>query len=211
MGGTEEEFAHWISLLHGACAEDGWSEAELYRIVALHTRNLGADGHPASAALMQALLLQETLMSSAANKAPMDRVIREILRVVADAHALGHSQRIRKKHRNQLRDGSPVFSHHGTTTGCLIGQIDAELLDQVCTRIIREAQCSQATRVVIDVSGATIDPELFRRTLGDFSQVEGIEQAKIIVSGASTTLARTLGELKNEGLSFTERLSEALE
>src|SRR5262245_17915994 len=58
------ELARWIALIGPAIEGDQASSHELFKLVAFHARGLGGDGRPASAALMQILVLEDVMRAS---------------------------------------------------------------------------------------------------------------------------------------------------
>jgi hypothetical protein len=163
----------WLAHLGSAADGDTGAARELYKLVAFHARALGADGRPASAALMQALLLQDALETVLGAQAALRNVMREICRVVADAHALGHSERAKNRHHLEIRDFSPVVRlGERTVLGFLLGAMDSDLIDAMAGRLLREAARSSAERVVLDTFGAARDNETFHRTIQAFLRSE---------------------------------------
>ena len=100
--GTREAVGHelgrWLDFLGPAADGDESIAHELYKLVAFHARNLGAEGRPASAALMQVLLLEDAVNEAVPEPKLLARVLREVTRVVADAHSLGSSERAKNRH-----------------------------------------------------------------------------------------------------------------
>src|SRR5262249_44785256 len=137
---TKNELSRWLDYVGPAADGDASSSHELYKLVAFHARSLGAEGRPASAALMQVVLLED-IVREAMKETPkaLSQVIRELMRVVADAHALGSSERAKNRHNLEIRDFSPVIRvGEKTIMGFLLGNMDADLIDAMMGRLLRE-------------------------------------------------------------------------
>lgn len=191
--GIAAELGRWLDPLLAAGAGDQSAAHELYKLVAFHARGLGGEGRPASAALMQVLLLQDAVGPA---EPPLAEVLRELLRIVVDAHALGASERSRNRHHLEIRDFSPVvrLGEH-TVIGFLLGAMDSDLIDAMIGRLLRETARSGARHVVLDAFGAARDNDTFHRTIQAFLRSE-------VGSGVHFTLC---------GLRDTESTREALE
>lgn len=187
MGAREAvaaELDRWLGQLGAAIEGDPAAAHELYKLVAFHARALGAEGRPASAALMQALLLEDTLASIPALDASGRTILREIQRVVADAHALGHSERSRNRHHLEIRDFSPVIRvGEKTIMGFLLGAMDSDLIDAMVGRLLREAARHEADVVVLDTFGAARDNDTFHRTIQAFMRSEIGCRIKLVLTG----------------------------
>jgi hypothetical protein len=194
------ELMRWLDYLGPTADGDQSTAHELHKLVAFHARNLGAEGRPASAALMQILLLEDALEAvgqrgseatedrgSARSREPPkaapleaeDRTVlaptlRELLRVVADAHALGASERARNRHHLEIRDFSPVVRlGEKSIMGFLLGNMDGDLIDAMMGRLLRETVRSGADVVVLDTFGAARDNDTFHRTVQAFQRSDG--------------------------------------
>lgn len=208
--GSREAIAHelerWLEYL-GPAAEGEQSGAhELYKLVAFHARNLGAEARPASAALMQGILLQDALASTVERAPRLLEILREVLRVIADAHALGHGERTRNRHSLEIRDFSPVI-HLGARTvmGFLLGPMDGDLIDAMIGRLLRETARTGAEVVVLDTFGAARDNDTFHRTVQAFLRSEVGGRVNLVITGLRDIEA-TRSALKAIGCNM-ERLS----
>ncbi len=156
----------WLTLFFPALEGDQASAHELYKMVAFHARGLGGEGRPASAALMQIVLLEEALGSASSQT-------RELIKIVADAHALGASERAKNRHQLEIRDFSPVVRlGEKTILGFLLGAMDSDLIDAMTGRLLREAARSSADQVILDCFGAARDNPTFHRTVQAFLRHE---------------------------------------
>lgn len=189
MGAREAiaaELLRWLVHLGPAAEGDQSAAHELYKLVAFHARALGSDGRPASAALMQALLLEEALASvmTGGTPKPLALVVREILRIVADAHALGAGERAKNRHHLEIRDFSPVVRvGEKTIVGFLLGAMDSDLIDAMIGRLLREAARTGADDVVLDAFGAARDNDTFHRTIQAFLRSEIGIRVRLTLSG----------------------------
>lgn len=182
--GVGIELNRWLSQLGPSADGDLSAAHELYKLVAFHARGLGAEGRPASAALTQALLLEDSLRSLVEITPPLRDVLREILRVVADAHALGHSERAKNRHHLEIRDFSPVIRvGERTIMGFLLGAMESDLVDAMIGRLLREAARTDADRVVLDTFGAARDNDTFHRTLQAFMRSEIGCRVNLVLTG----------------------------
>lgn len=181
--GIEAELSGWLELLDRAVAGEAWAETELSRLVALHARNLGAEGRPASAVLMQIILLDETLQE--VGRADQTReLIQHLLRLVADAHEAGVTQRLTAKHRKRLSAMAPVIRlGDRAVVGFLLGPMQPELLDALVGRVLREAVRSGAKVAVIDCLGADRDDEIFHRTIAAMQKQPPGDRLRLILTG----------------------------
>lgn len=186
------EFRRWLEFIGPAADGDESSAHELYKLVAFHARNLGAEGRPASAALMQALLLEDAVRTTvAAGAAPagaawpaLQQVLREVMRVVADAHALGSSERTRNRHHLEIRDFSPVIRlGPRTVIGFLLGAMEGDLIDAMMGRLLRETVRTGAEVVVLDAFGAARDNDTFHRTVQAFTRSEVGCRVTLVLTG----------------------------
>lgn len=188
---AEAELGRWLSYLSQAASGDDSAERELFKLVAFHARGLGAEGRPASAALMQAVLLQDVVIGiygakpgSPAPPSGLLAVLRELLRVVVDAHALGSSERTKLRHHLEIRDFSPVIRLGSKTiVGFLLGAMERDLIDAMIGRLLREAARTHADEVVLDVFGAARDNETFQRTIQAFLRSEVGCRIRLTLSG----------------------------
>src|SRR5262245_50477431 len=100
------ELSAWLDLIGLAGRGEAWAESELMRLVSFHARNLGADGHAASAALMQVILLED-VFEEAGQREQTQKITIQMKRLVADAHEAGVAQRLTNKHRADIARTSP--------------------------------------------------------------------------------------------------------
>lgn len=168
--GVAAALQRWLDLFFPATEGDRASAHELYKLVAFHARGLGADGRPASAALMQVLLLEDALGAKSERTASEAR---ELKKIVADAHALGASERAKNRHHLEIRDFSPVVRlGDKTILGFLLGAMESDLIDAMTGRLLREAARSGADHVILDCFGAARDNDTFHRTVQAFLRHE---------------------------------------
>ncbi len=203
MGSREparNELSRWLDYLGPAAEGDQSTAHELYKLVAFHARNLGAEGRPASAALMQIILLEEALQE-ALKEVPrsITQITREMMRVVADAHALGSSERSKNRHHLEIRDFSPVIRlGEKTIMGFLLGSMESDLIDAMMGRLLRETARTSADVVVLDTFGAARDNELFHRTVQAFTRSEVGCRVTLVLTGlrdpeATKTALKAMG------------------
>src|SRR5687768_17367650 len=143
------ELSTWLELTDQLLRGEVWAESELMRLVSFHARNLGADGHPASAALMQVLLLEEIFEEEGRRKETR-RITAQLLRLIADAHEAGVAQRLAARHRSEIARSSPVIRiGDRAVIGFLGGPIHPDILDALFGRVLRECARSGAPIAVI--------------------------------------------------------------
>lgn len=181
--GIESELSGWLELIDRTVAGEAWAETELLRLVAVHARNLGAEGRPASAVLTQIILLDETLAE--AGRAEETRtLIQQLLRLVADAHEAGVTQRLTAKHRKRLSAMAPVIRlGERAVVGFLLGPMQSELLDALVGRVLRETVRCGAEVAVIDCLAADRDDELFHRTIAAMQKQPPGDRLRVILTG----------------------------
>ncbi|MCK6547527.1 hypothetical protein L6R52_16885 [Myxococcota bacterium] len=185
--GPREAIAHelgrWLEHLGPAASGDESAARELHKLVAFHARALGAEGRPASAALTQVLLLEDAIDAVAASPA-LRPVFRELLRIVADAHALGASERAKNRHQLEIRDFSPVVRLGETALlGFLLGSMESDLIDAMLGRLLRETVRTGATHVVLDAFGAARDNDTFHHTIAAFQRHEIGGRVHLTITG----------------------------
>jgi hypothetical protein len=195
----QSELARWLAHLGPTIDGDASQARELYKLVAFHARNLGAEGKPASAALMQALLLDDAVREGIGSEASVRDVMREVMRVVADAHALGASERAKNRHNLEIRDFSPVIRvGDKTIMGFLLGAMETDLIDAMIGRLLRETARTSADVVVLDTFGAARDNDTFHRTVQAFMRSEVGCRITLVLTGlrdpeATRTALKALG------------------
>lgn len=188
---------------------------ELLEQVALHARDLGADGKPASAALTQIALLEDALIDARIDIEPLRDRLRELARVVADAHALGAASRLERRFRRTL-SGAPVVQLPGqAVVAFMVGPMDADVIDALVGRLLRAAAGLGAPRIVLDVSSAEPDDEVFHRSLEGFAKGRDFQSFSLAVTGLRDAAA-TRRRLDARGvpagrIALFDRLEAALE
>lgn len=205
------ELSGWLPLLFSADTVD---HDALMRQVAFHARNLGAEGRPASAAILQIALLEDA-MNEVGSMTPAQRpVLRQMLRVVADAHALGASVRQQNNHQAALSRAPIVRLPGQATVGFLVAGMQAQLIDAVLGRLLRAAAGSQEARAILDVSGAPPDDETFHRSLHGFATRPEFKGLTLDVTGlghpAGTQDALDQLNTPRDRIRLFERLEDAL-
>lgn len=206
---VSSELSRWIALIGPAIDGDQASAHELFKLVAFHARALGAEGRPASAALMQIWILQDLLPPGAS------ALLREIGKVTADAHALGSAERAKNRHQLEIRDFSPVVRlGEKTIVGFLLGAMESDLIDAMTGRLLREAARSGAELVVLDCFGAARDNAVFHRTVQAFLRHEVGCRLTLILAGLrdpeATRAALTALGCNMERLRFEQDINAAI-
>ncbi len=177
------ELSAWLELIDRIRDGETWAEGELMRLVSFHARNLGADGHPASAALMQVALLEDAL-EDGGRRADTRALTSRMMQLVADAHEAGLAQRLAARHRGELARSSPVIRiGDRAVVGFLCGPLHADLLDALFGRILRECVRTGAHIAVIDTLGTNADDELFYRTVEGMQRMPPGDRLRIILTG----------------------------
>jgi hypothetical protein len=182
------ELSGWLELLDLVIAGEKWAEDELSRLVSFRARNLGAEGRPASACLLQIMLLGDVLAEAQPEaRAASKRLIEEMLQLVADAHEAGVTQRLAAKHRARLATVAPVFRlGERTVVGFVIGPMIGELLDALFGRLLREASRTDATVMVVDCFGGDDEGEVFYRTIAGVQKTPPGDRMHIVVSSVKS-------------------------
>ena len=177
------ELSAWLELIEQARLGEPWAADELLRLVSFHARNLGADGHAASAALMQIILLEETL-EEAGQRDQSRKLLHDLLRLVADAHEAGVAQRLAAKHRGELARAAPVIRiGERAVVGFLGGPMHPDLIDALFGRVLRECARTGAEVAVIDTLGTNPDDDLFHRTVEGMQRIPPGDRLRIILTG----------------------------
>ncbi len=174
------QLSGWLQLI---ATLDNADRDELLRQVALHARNLGTEGRPASAAIMQVYLLEEALRHAECEMQPLRPCLVELLRVVADAHALGASCRQDRRFKDRLGASPIITLPNQAVLGFLVGSMQAELIDTVLGRLLRAAAGCDEAKTILDVSGAPKDDETFHRSLHGFATAPDFAGMTLIVCG----------------------------
>lgn len=180
----------WLDALDGDYAPadrdrlEAWTERlgppvdpELLGSVAVFARDAGADGHPAS----RLVRLFDALQTRAGPE-----VARRLRDVALDAHGLGLLDRRRQQAEASQKKSTPVLLLQEGVLACLAGPTSAAVLDGVLARTFRAAVGASARWVVIDVSHATLQPDLLARTLADLDRVGLPDSIQIGVSGVES-------------------------
>lgn len=178
------ELGAWLELLERGAAGDAGAHAELLRFVALHCKGLGYDGRPASAVVMQVTGLEDALV---ARGTPPDSklrsIAREMIRVAADAQALGQSERLQERAQNELKHRSPVFRLPTAVVGCLVGGMRAELMDSLLGRVLRECTRHGLDQVILDLSSADEPDDRFFRTIQGLFTSPDVPPVSVTLTG----------------------------
>jgi hypothetical protein len=174
------QLSGWLQLI---ATLDQTDKDDLLRQVALHARNLGTEGRPASAAIMQVHLLEEALRHAECELSPLRPYLTEMLRVVADAHALGASSRQARNFRDRLGQAPIVTLPGQAVLGFLVGGMQAELIDTVLGRLLRAGAGCDEAKTILDVSAAPRDDETFHRSLFGFASAPEFEGMTLVVCG----------------------------
>jgi hypothetical protein len=175
------ELSAWLDLIERMRGGESWAEAELMRLVSFHARNLGAEGHAASAALMQIVLLEESLEEAGQSIRPLAIAL---MRLVVDAHGAGAAQRLAAKHRTELVRAAPVIRiGERAVIGFLGGPLHPEILDALFGRVLRECTRMGAHVAVIDTLGTNPEAELFYRTIEGLQRMPPGDRLRLIITG----------------------------
>lgn len=201
----------------------GWLEAlekpddatDVAERVALYGRSLGTDGQPASAAVLQGVLLRDILAASPDIDPEIVTRSTELIRILADAHALGSLEREKLRARRARQSAAPVLCIAGVgVIGFIADTADADLVDGVVARVLRECAGRGERQAIIDIGGARREDQLIHRTIAGFTTSSDAERYHLVVTGLAS-LSRTrmaLEELKAnfERLTLAETLDEFL-
>ncbi|MBK8010348.1 MAG: hypothetical protein IPK13_03310 [Deltaproteobacteria bacterium] len=187
--GAKTMFGGWFERLGEAADGDASASAELYKMAALHALALGSQGKPTSITVMQVLLFEDTLAEEGFESPEIRGLVRELLRVVADAQTVGHAERLTGRHLRMLRDASPVV-RIGTdlVVGFLIGPMDRDNIDALFGRVMREGVGAGVRCVVVDVRGAEPDNATFHDTLVGYAQSEVAGRLELVITGLANVV-----------------------
>lgn len=210
------ELGAWLPLLYAGAAGDAGAATELFRFVALHCKGLGHDGRPASAVVMQIACLKDVLTQTEGTPDPARmKLVHEMVRVAADAQALGQSERLEERAYDLLKHRSPVFTLSKVVVGCLVGPMRAELLDSLFARVLRECARHGIDRMIVDISSADEPDDRFFRTIQGLLTSPDVPPVSVVISGVRDldTAARALHKLgiDTPRLELAERLAEVLD
>jgi hypothetical protein len=194
------ELDGWLTLFLDAAAGDGAAREELAALVALAARRLAGEGRAASTAVLRCLALEDALFAVLGPDHGLDRLARDLVRIAADAHQVGHGERERERMKRRLIDASPVLRvGERAVVGFVLGSMDADTVDALMGRVLRVAVGSDAPLLVIDVAGAPPDDDLFHRTLRGFVASEHAHRRRLVVTGLRDPV-RTRGALTALGV-----------
>lgn len=221
LSGSKEaaaaELGTWLALLEPAAEGDEPAQHELFKLVAFHARSLGFEGQPASLVVLRVELLQEALRTAGGTEpAPALRaVVRSMLRIAADAHALGAAERLTAKHHREIRDFSPLVRlDEQTVLAFMLGPMTPELIDAITGRLLRECAMIGAKTAVLDVFGAAADDDRFQRTIAELLRQPPAKNLTLVLAGLRD-VEGTRAALSGLGVDparvrFTATLSEYL-
>ena len=178
---TAARLEGWVPWLEAAARGDEAAQAELLRIVAFDARNLAQEGRPVSTVLWQPLLLEEAWPGERAEGARLSRLL---VRVAADAHALGTAAMMDARQRALLARRSPVIPIGARWLGFMLGPMAEEVIDGVIGRLLQAAAGSGSTDVALDICGAEPPNALFVRTLEGFATADTGPVSRLTVTGA---------------------------
>lgn len=207
MGSREAiaaELSHWLTHLAPAIEQDAATAHELYKLIAFHARQLGLEGRPASAVLTQLLDLDDAIV---AQLGPLPEavqvVLREMMRVATDAHALGQSERLNAGHRQRLREASPIIHlDSNVVIGFLLGPMDPANIDGMFGRVLRESLRLAARVAVIDLFGADEPDDRLHRTVEGFLSSDAGKRLTLNLTGVADIDAMKLA-LETVGADIT--------
>ena len=184
--GVKAQLSAWLTHLDAAAAGDEPAGHELFKLAAFHARALGFDGRPASAAIGQIIELRAAVAEACGHlPSRLERQIDELLRVVADAHALGHAERLGGQHAQVLRNGAPVIRLDDTTIAAfVIGPMHAENVDALVGRLLREVAATGAQQAVVDLFGADDPDDRFHETAALLLQSPEGRNVHLVLTGA---------------------------
>ena len=178
---TAARLQGWLPWLQAAAEGDASAEAELLRIVAFDARNQAQEGRPASLAVSQPLLLAAVWSEVSAEVS--QRLSQLLVRVAADAHALGAAGVKDGQQRTLLGRRTPVTRFGDRWLGFIVGPLDAEVVDVVLDRLLVAAVGAGARETGVDLSGAEAPNPLFLRTLEGFAKSDTGSVARLTVTG----------------------------
>ncbi len=193
----------------------GWLEAlqkpddatDLSERVALYGRSLGTDGQPASAAVLQGVLLRDILAAADAGEDIVTRTT-GLIRILADAHALGSLEREKLRARRARQSAAPVLCIAGVgVIGFVADTADADLVDGVVARVLRECAGRGERQAIIDIGGARREDQLIHRTIAGFTTSGDADRYHLVVTGLGP-VSRTRIALEGLNANF-ERLTLA--
>lgn len=173
----QAEIDGWLSHLFATPPEVD----ELHRQVSLHARNLGAAGRPASVAVLRIQAVGEELR--ALDEAHGASAL-ALMRIAADAHAVGADDRRRAAWHRALADGPVAVLGPDRVVGFVVGSMAPEVVDAILGRTLRAAAGAGCSRPILDISSAPPDDETFHRTLRGFAESPDLQRFVLTVVGA---------------------------
>ena len=179
----EAEFRAWLALL--SQSDDANAYSDLQRLVAIHSRNLGLQNHPASAALRQVLCLEEAFVQILGHIDPQGRAqLKELLMIVGDGHFLGRSEHLNHSWIRKTRDFTPVVQINAETVlAFLFLPLSSEVLDACLGRMMKLAGMKGASRAILDVSANDELNARFFDTLKSLLESREMAETELIVTG----------------------------
>jgi hypothetical protein len=179
------ELGPWLELIDSAVAGDEPAKKELDKLVAFQARSLGIEDRPASSAVLRVHLLGEALAQVNGKLSPPLRAhLRWLMRIAADAHALGAAERSENRHHREIRDFSPVFRLRGdTVVAMMLGPMTPEIIDAITGRLLRECAASGAKVAVLDCFGAAEDDDRFHRTIAAMLAASSARDLELVLTG----------------------------
>jgi hypothetical protein len=178
------ELEGWLVLFAAALEGDRSAHGDLRRLVAMAARRWCSQGRPASTSVSRLLALEDALFAVLGPDHGLDGPARELVRIAADAHALGQSERERALAERGLIEATPVLSFgESLVAGFLLCSMAPDNLDALMGRLMRMAVGSGASTVLIDVAGAPPDDDRFHRTIAGFLESEVAHGRTLVISG----------------------------
>ncbi len=179
-GPSTTEFAHeiegWLPLVVDAAQGNEWSEGELHRLVAFQARNMGRQGQPTSLTLSRLQVVEEVLAHTNDSKEEGQKLktqIADLSGLAVDAHQLGLTDRLARKHILSFKHSAPVIHlKDRAIIGFLLGPMEAEIIDAMLGRILTECSRRGIRTAALDVLGAEPDNETFHRSILGTTQLE---------------------------------------
>lgn len=194
MTSRQAQLARWVAAAEAAetpidpAQAAGWLELleaapdELEGLVALHARSEAEAGRPASRVVGPLLALAPLVEA----RAPVERLIR----LSADAAAVGAATRVDRQHRRRARTHNPVLPVSADRIlACAVGPLDGEVLDALLGRALGLAAARGASELWLDLSGVDdhdLDLDLLSATAGAYPEHELASEVRLVVSGLET-------------------------
>ena len=136
----------------------------------------------------------------------------ELVRILADAHALGALEREKARARRARQAAAPVLClPKRAVVGFVADTADADLLDGVMARVLRECAGRGVKEAVLDVAGSRREDELLHRTIAGFAASPESKRVVLVVTGLAS-VARCRAQLEDLGADLSEvKLFDALD